>query len=476
MGGTLSVQVYNPSSTEYISGAEIQASADQLQFPRGVSLGDIGALGTTLASLPFKVREDAVPGNYVVTLTLAYISNVGGTTSGYKKFSIPVTISPTLLLQVENVEVSKSSIAPGDSFVINATLVNKGGRLNNMILSYPSNSNFSFDGQNQILLGDLESNGEKRIVVPLIAGERIKAGYYSVALTLKYDDAVSTGKTEELLVGPISAVSESSRVTIYAETQSMAPGSTSSLKLRVKNTGDDTLFDVHVILPEEAAFFVPLDFSEKIIPSIESGEEATVEFQVGVSTNAEVKAYSVPLTIRYQGKTLGSQVVTKNVGLRVAGTPELAVIASTSPAPMTVGAQQYKLSVQVSNVGNTAVRAVAVYVSSETLEFLGSQKEYVGTLNLDDYSTSQFPVVVKPGTTPGTYEVSVELTYKDAYNNPYRETHKASIEVVSSDVAALARGPTSTNPFLIVGGIVLLAAVLYFGYNRFLKKKKPELK
>ncbi|MBU1197341.1 hypothetical protein KJ765_02395 [Candidatus Micrarchaeota archaeon] len=471
--GTITVTIYNPSTSEYLSGAEIQGTASQLQFSGGVSLGDIGTLGTSIASMSFKVRDYAKPGNYVITLTIAYVSNLGGTATGYKKFSIPVSVSTTNSLQVEEVVVSKSAIAPRDSFTITATLLNEGGDLRNIILSYPALSNFTFDGRSKIQMGDLKGGNSKRISIPMIAGPVIKAGYYSIPLTITYDDAVATGTTEELLVGPITATSDAQRITVFAETESVSPGSSTDLVIAVRNTADEPLSEVHVVLPEESEFFVPLDFNEKVISIIEPNEVQRVKFHISVNTNAVLKAYGIPITVKYQGRTIGSEEIEKTVGVRVAGTPELSVITSTSPAPMSSDNTQYTLSVQISNIGDTAVRAVSVYASSNELEFIGITSDYLGTLNLDDYSTSQFPVLVKKGITPGSYLVNIRLTFKDAYNNAYDKTKVATIEIVSPEIAQMARGVSGSNPLNYAIIIIVLAVIGYFAYKKWFKKKKP---
>lgn len=471
MSGSINIVFYNPSSTEYISGAQLDASASQLEFSGGTSLGDMGTLGTTVTSVGFKVKDDATPGIYTVKLTLSYTTSAGAST-GYKIFSIPLTVYPNVVIQVKDFKASKSVINPGDSFGITAKIASRGGELRHVVLSFPSSSNFSLEDATKIDVGALKDGMEHPLSFNAIAGERAVAGYYSIPMTISYDDAVSTSNTETIYFGPVTVAAETSRIDAAAINASFNPGSQVELEIELRNNGDTALENVRIALPETSEFFVPLDFGEKTVSRIAPRGSETVSFNIGVKTNIAPQVYQIPLSIRYESKTLGSKEYTKNVGVKVAGTPAVAVIVSTSPAPLTASRGEYTLSVQVSNVGNTAIRAVSTEVSSDILEFVGTREDYLGTLNLDDYSTSQYAVVVKPGAKPGRYPVFVTVSYKDAYNTPYVQQIRAEIEVASAELAALSAKPQPTNPLYVIVGLAVIAVVLYFGYKRFFKKKK----
>ncbi|MFH1107274.1 MAG: hypothetical protein V1787_05245 [Candidatus Micrarchaeota archaeon] len=471
MSGSINIIFYNPSATEYLSGAQLDASSSQLIFSGGTSLGDIGTLGTTVSSVGFKVREEATPGIYTVTLTLAYSTNAGAS-SGYKIFSIPVTIYPNLVIQVKDFQVSRAVISPGDTFEVTGKLVSRGGELRHVTLEFPAASNFTLEDTSKIDIGTLTNNREYPISFRVIARETAPSGYYSIPMTLTYDDAVSTSNSDQLSFGPITVSGEISRISIAAIDAVFNPGSEPTLRLELRNNGDTTLENIRITLPDSSDFFVPLDFSEKTIDSVLPKSSKIAEFRIGVKTNIAPQVYQIPLGIRYESKTLGSKEYTKNVGVKVAGTPKLTVIASTSPAPMKTGAGEYTLSVQVSNVGNAAVRAVSIHVDSGIVEFIGSHVDYLGTLNLDDYSTSQYSVVVKPGTKPGTYPLVVMVNYKDAFNTEYSQSISTDIEVASAELVALSSTPQPTNPLYVVIGLVVVGAVLYWGYRRFFRKKK----
>ncbi|MFH1257509.1 MAG: hypothetical protein V1658_01075, partial [Candidatus Micrarchaeota archaeon] len=149
MSGTITITFNNPSTTEFVTDAYLSGSASGIQFTSGNRIGDLGALGTTLVSVPFNVQSSATPGMVSATLTLGYTSSLSGA-SNSKVFSVPITIAATTLLKVTDVRISQESVKPGDSFTLEATIENSGGAIRNSYLSYTSTAAFTFEGTTKI--------------------------------------------------------------------------------------------------------------------------------------------------------------------------------------------------------------------------------------------------------------------------------------------------------------------------------------
>jgi len=472
MSGTLSLALSNPSSTEFITGTYLNAKASEIFFAPQTNIGDLGALGTTNVALPFSVSDSAFPGTIPVTLELTYTSSIQGG-SNYKSFSIPITVAATTLLQVMDVKVGKDPIYPGDTFTIDAIIENLGGSIKNAVLSYSSTAAYTFEGTTKIDIGNLGSGDRKKISIPVLAGNSLTSGYYSVPFTLTYDDAVTAGNTEVLNFGPLTAIQDYSKFALSAETTDATPGGKGTFRIIIRNTGSNELKNFKVALPQESKFFTPLDFTEKTLDSIKPGETKSIEFIVGISTNIAAQVYALPLDITFQTRS-GSESVTKSVGIKVGGAPALSAYISSNPAVITNDNRPSSISIQVSNTGNSALRALSVRATASELDILSPADAFIGTLSLDDYSTVQYDAIVKKGVQPGKYAIELELAYKDAYNEPHTEEKLVQYEIFPGDIAALAGKQNGGNPILTIILVIGAIVVLYFVYKRFFKSSMSQ--
>ncbi len=470
--GTVSITISNPSATEFITEAYLSAKGAGINFVPQIKIGDLGAQGTTEVAIPFTISDTASPGVIPITLELTYTSNlVSG--SNYKSFSIPLTISATNVLKITDVKVSQDAIYPGDSFTIEAIIENSGGPIKNGVLSYSSTAAYTFDGTTKIEIGNIASGQRKKVVLPINTGNNITGGYYSIPFTLTFDDAVTASNTETLYFGPVTAIQDFGKFAVSAETIDTFPGGTGTFKIIVKNTGTNELKYFKVALPQTSTFFTPLDFTEKSIDSIKVGETKEVEFAVGIGTNIAPQVYALPLTLTYQTRS-GSESVEKTVGVRIGGSPDLSVYLSSTPSIITNDNKIYSISVQVSNTGNTAVRALSVRVNSDVLELLSPPDSFIGTLSLDDYSTVQYDATVNNGVQPGTQIMNVELTYKDPYNELHVENKQVMFEIYPQEIALLTSKQSGNDPLMTIVIVIIVLVALYFGYKRFFKSNMSQ--
>jgi hypothetical protein len=196
-----------------------------------------------------------------------------------------------------------------------------------------------------------------------------------------------------------------------------------------------------------------------------------MEFEVGVSGTTPAGYYPLTITVNYLNINGESQTaVQKQVGLEVGGSPQLSITPNTNPAPISAGGI-YALSLQFSNTGTINIRALALSISSEDFEILSSPENYIGSLNLDDYSTVDYTIHSKSNLKPGNYPIHVSMSYRDAYNVLHTETQDVLLEIVSPDVAALTQKPTGMSLTSILIIVIIIGVIGYFVYTRYFKKK-----
>lgn len=436
--------------------------------PQSIFVGDIGAGGSTVVSVPFDIPADFTP--RVVQLELQLSTGASSST-----VSIPITVSDAPVLQVRTLSVSKPLVKPGDAFNVTVDIYNDAGDARNVRIGYPSGSTFQPLGVSQLNVGNIPRKTSVQTVIPFKAGAGIASGAYNVNITLTAEDVNGQASTGTVGVGPVVAVTNFKEIAVSATTDksTASPGDQTRLTITVQNLQDVPVSGVTVSLSQlNASLFTVLGDSEQQIESINPGDTKTVSFDLGINPTALATYYPLTVNVAYQSPNKGSTSVDKTTGIQIAGQPAFGVILTTTPSP--VGAAPgtaYTVSLQVSNTGNAPVRALAVSINSDELEILGAANGYIGTLNVDDYSTPQFQALVKHNVKPGTYNVHVMLTYKDTFNQARAQTLDAPLQIVTDDVYQAAQTKTNGgSPLLWIILLVVLGALAWFGYKRLRQK------
>ena len=99
------------------------------------------------------------------------------------------------------------------------------------------------------------------------------------------------------------------------------------------------------------------------------------------------------------------------------------------------------------------------------MKAIGADEVYVGKLDSDDFSTAEFKLSVKG---KGAANIPVEVAYKDANNNDYRETKEVELKLYSSSEAR-SLGVEKGSSF---GWVVIVIAAAGAIYYYFRKRKK----
>jgi hypothetical protein len=197
-----------------------------------------------------------------------------------------------------------------------------------------------------------------------------------------------------------------------------------------------------------------------------------MEFEIGVGGTTPTGYYPVTITINYLNINGETQTpIQKQVGIEVGDVPQINITPSTNPAPLSAGGT-YAISLQFSNTGNINIRALSLHVTSNDFDILSSPDSYIGTLNLDDYSTVQYTLYAKSGLKPGLYPVHIVMLFRDAYNSEHHVAQDVILEVVSPEIAALTQKPTGMSLTSIFIILVVIGVILYVAYTRYFRKKK----
>lgn len=466
--GSVAITISNPSATT-LKGTVIYQGGEQFTFTSNrIQLGDIGALGSTVIAIPFTIKGDVMPGIYNLRLDAFWTE---GSDTHTKTFSIPISVTNPPIFNFSFSPVKP--ITQGDKFTVDVQLKNEGGSISKISMTINSTS-FFFDGVSQVNIGDLATGQNTSFELPIVANASLQSGVQSIPLTLTYQDPLGSLQQVAITITPINVVKSSVDFVVDAQVEKrpLSPGDKTKFFVNITNIGNSYAKSAKVSVSSASSSFTSLGSSERYFDSIAPNSKEHMEFEIGVGGTTPSGYYPVTITINYLNNNGEAQTPIQNqVGIEVGDVPQINITPSTNPAPLSAGGT-YALSLQFSNTGNINVRALSVRVSSDAFEVLSSPDSYVGTLNLDDYSTVDYTMHVSSNTKPGVYPVHVAMLFRDSYNMEHQVTQDVLLEVVSPDVAALIQKPAGmsiTSIFIIV---VVVGAVIYVVYTRYFKKKE----
>lgn len=253
------------------------------------------------------------------------------------------------------------------------------------------------------------------------------------------------------------------------------PGSQFDLPITIKNLGNATAYNVLIGVEEDRTVTSTgtvverpinsvgnsLQYIEKLAPN----ETALVQLHLSVDNTAEVKTYSVPITIKWQDSNKNDSTTSRTVGIRVIKEPSIDVSLGDIKASVTnKGAQE--INIDIFNKGAGIAKNVTVEVKGDNVTMLSASKVFIGTLESDDFDT--FKSLMK---VPAGQDVDLDLVVTYTNANDDELSIEKKITIGSSLIQA---DETNGGPDLVT--IVILLAVLAFvgnwGYQKFLKKKE----
>ncbi len=327
-------------------------------------------------------------------------------------------------------------------------------------------------------------------------------GACPVYLKMDYVDESGSSASDNITIGlNVEAAGVDFKV-VQIDYAPTGPGEKAVLNVSLENVGkaasQDTTLSLSLSEP-----FVPVDTSEKYVGSVAAGRTVDVTFNVAVSWDAEIKSYSIPLTVDYKvGGT--SYSVEKNIGLDVSGQVMLEVIS----VEQTSGS----LRIDVANIGTRAAEGVKAILTTsggnvsvrrqQDTQFQSTQKKsprnplgmLAGSGNTGDSSSSDsgetsvvsvepqqlisYKSDIKPNKqTTFSFDTTVSgpvtLTLEYAGLNNERVTQVERFTVGSSggftafSSSRVSRGGTSLLQYLLYA-VVLLA--LWTVYRKYRKK------
>ena len=250
-----------------------------------------------------------------------------------------------------------------------------------------------------------------------------------------------------------------------------APGDKTKLRIELKNYATSLLKDIKISLNleksgDETRPFAPVgSTNEKVISYIEPQTTLPLEFELLVDSDAASRSYKIPLNIKYSDVLNKNYSKTNLITIVVGDTPDLGVTLERTG--IFTSDTSGNVVLRLVNKGNPDIKFLNVKVlQNENVKVIGADEVYIGKLDSDDFSTAEFKLFVKG---KNSVKIPVQVAYKDANNNNYKENREVELKLYSSSDAKNFGVKKNNNFVWIVIAIVVVAGVYYY-YSR--KRKK----
>jgi len=282
------------------------------------------------------------------------------------------------------------------------------------------------------------------------------------------DHSITVAVGEEITIREsdfvITVLSRTPKLEIVeSSTDFLSPGSVEPVIITVKNIGgsiakdivmkvnpDRTVTSTGVVVERE---IVSLGAVSNYVGSLDMGQSANVELTLAVNQDTALKNYSIPVTIEYFDQNGTEKSETAYLGIKVSAKAEVdTVVDSVTPKAYPGGTSE--ITVDLFNVGLADASYVVVELSGEGVS-IAEPRQFVGTLEADDFDSFKTELTIDPTTPLGSMPLTLKIIYKDDTLQEKVETKTLVIQV--SDPIAAAGG---IDPVGIVIGLIGLALQL----------------
>ena len=453
-----------------------------------LSIGDISAGSNAQITVPFKILPESAGGIQVVSVDVSYLYQAGQGTGSISSVSskkvsmqVPILVSQPNPIEVRTLGIDKASISAGESVTFNLSLLNTGGVANNIVVTTPDNSTFVLDGTSQKTVGTIAPNTSQNLPLTLLSSSTTPTGTYTIPIIFTFYDRLARPTQLTIGVGPVSVLDSSTQYRLEEVNESpMEVGSQSVLHLRLTNKGTRAISATVDVNSTDV--FTPISLARLYYDSLQPGDSITKDVLLGISSSATPGYYTLPLKLT---PSVGSPI-TQYAGIVVRATPQISLsIDNSGAAPQ----------LTVANSGNSPIHSVDVLITPKSNPQASPVESFIGTLNVDDYSSVALSGAISTGT------ISTEVHFKDSTNTERVMTKDVDVGtgaiVLGTGVAggfgnrtgganrspglfglggARATGSASGSPIPIIVGVVVLIVIAYFVWRWWSKKKEKEKK
>ncbi|MEM4266758.1 MAG: COG1361 S-layer family protein [Candidatus Nanoarchaeia archaeon] len=254
---------------------------------------------------------------------------------------------------------------------------------------------------------------------------------------------------------------------VNTEPDKIPQGGTAEVSIDVQNMDKAMVKDVTIDLNLPDSFVTLGSIEEKKIPRLGPGEKSKVEYKVMALSDAESKAYQIPIEITYYDQLGNAYAKNNTIGLLVGAEPSFTL--NLESADVFESGTRGKITISLSNTGPSQLKFVTLEIlPTDDYTILSNSKSYLGNLDPDDFETSEYTIYVNK---KGELPIKLKVTYKDSYNNDKEYVGEVKLKVYSYFEVrkyGLRTGGTSILVYIVY---LLLIIFAYLTFKEWRKER-----
>jgi hypothetical protein len=320
-------------------------------------------------------------------------------------------------------------------------------------------------GSSKVFVGDVSGKQDFRLEYDI---KPTVVGVCSFSLIMDYSDISGNSMKETLPVSiDVQRNDADFKVTDVSYTDA-SPGTEVNVTVSLENLGSAQANDVS-LTADLSTPFTPIGSSERFIGSIGKHEKKDASFRLLVDSQADVKAYEIPLTIDYFDSAGIKYSINKTIGLALNGKPQLQLFLERNDplAPGTTG----RVTLSIVNKGFAEVKFLSIkLLPTENYDVILPAESYIGNLDSDATVTQDYEISVNKNASAGTIPLNVQLQYKETNSNTDQiVSSDLNVNVLSAQEYSAKQSPGSMS-MLITGLEALMVLVALFLIASFVSR------
>ncbi|MEM2908719.1 MAG: CARDB domain-containing protein [Candidatus Bilamarchaeaceae archaeon] len=455
--GYITLTITNPSigAGEDMTGVVASITAPpEFIISSSMYVGDIEPSGSTVLTIPFRIKNYSANGIYSITVRVSGYTKLKTTESqAYyaRTVSVPVEVVNYPLFSVS----AEPKVLTGLDEV-RFVILNNGGPARDVIAAVRGSDAIALYGASQVYVGDILHSAE---FTTILDSRNAAGGPTDIPITLTYYDELGNQRSE--IVTLRATVKKEVLDIRFVQEGRVVTRKEGEFRLIIRNNGKEQLNDVKLEFLNSS--FKLRDKNEMNFGDIPAEGDASAYAVVFADLPPGLN--SVAAKLSWTERDVVKEEYT-SIPITISSDADVGVYMETKPAPLTVG-QEHTLSVLVSNLGSYSIDNVDVELYSDALRNLDvTNRQYIGSLAKDDFSTVQFKVSIPSEVAPGEHTATVKVRYRDQSGEWVTKTTVQPILIYPPQTG------NGSTLFIYIVLIALLVIAIWFVFLR----KKPRTK
>jgi len=392
--------------------------------------------------------------------------------------SVLVRSDTTTDVRIEVLRTNPSPIGPGDKFDLWVSIESQGtsslndlNELRNFEIELVETSPFALASDEEATkeYGTLQEGDYILAKYSLIVDDDAYEGENHISFILRHENNQLGVESTPLTIDVQVVDTNLDIVTVDTDPDDLEPGRIAELEITVKNNAYSTFRNLEAKVETGGSVpIVPYQMTnQQSLRQLNSDEAYIFSYFIIVDESASAGVYEIPFSLSYEDDLGNEYTMNQSFGLLISSTTDLEF--NLEEFDTFRKGSKGDVVISISNTGASELKFMSLEVlECEDYVVLGSNKEYLGNVDSDDFETSTFEIYILDD----EVELELEVSYKDAFNEEYTEQVNLSLPIYSEEEIAMYGLSTNGSSYGNIWMYLILVLFVYFAFKGWRKEKK----